>query len=132
MLTADDFRRIALAMPDAVEGAHMGHPDFRANDRIFASLHSRDQFGMVRLTPEQQRVVLRTHRAFVPCSGAWGRAGCTDVRLAEADKRAVTAAMQSAWENVMALAPARTKAVPSKKARRKTTTRGARKRPRRR
>jgi hypothetical protein len=35
----NDFRRIALGMEGAVEGAHMGHPDFRVNNRIFATLH---------------------------------------------------------------------------------------------
>ncbi|HEX8584032.1 MAG TPA: hypothetical protein VF680_06435 [Allosphingosinicella sp.] len=30
MATADDFRRIALSFPEAEEGAHMGHSDFRA------------------------------------------------------------------------------------------------------
>jgi len=29
-MRADDFRRIALGMKGAVEGAHMGHPDFRS------------------------------------------------------------------------------------------------------
>jgi hypothetical protein len=33
----NDFRRIALGMEGAVEGAHMGHPDFRVNNRIFAT-----------------------------------------------------------------------------------------------
>jgi hypothetical protein len=36
--SSDDVRRIALALPDAVEGSHMGHPDFRVRGRIFASL----------------------------------------------------------------------------------------------
>jgi len=31
-------RALALALPDAVESAHMGHPDFRVRGRIFASL----------------------------------------------------------------------------------------------
>ena len=50
-MTADDFRDLALSMPDAVEGAHMGHPDFRVNGRIFATLHADMKFGMVALTP---------------------------------------------------------------------------------
>ena len=29
MQNASDFRRIVLGMRDAIEGAHMGHPDFR-------------------------------------------------------------------------------------------------------
>ena len=52
-MTPDGFRKVALAMQDAIEGAHMGHPDFRANGRIFASLHSGDRTGMVKLTPEE-------------------------------------------------------------------------------
>ncbi len=27
-MTPNDFRRIALSMPDVVEASHMGHPDF--------------------------------------------------------------------------------------------------------
>jgi hypothetical protein len=32
------FRRAALALPGALEGAHQGHADFRAGKRIFATL----------------------------------------------------------------------------------------------
>ena len=32
------FRRLALQLPEAVESSHMGSPDFRLNDRIFATL----------------------------------------------------------------------------------------------
>ena len=44
MLKENDFRRIALGMSDAIEGAHMGHPDFR-HGRIFASLQPRPHGG---------------------------------------------------------------------------------------
>jgi len=37
-VTADDFRRIALELPEASENAHMGHPDFRVRGKIFATL----------------------------------------------------------------------------------------------
>ena len=54
MVTANAFRRIALGMHTAVESEHMGHPDFRANGRIFATLDAEGDWGMVKLTPEQQ------------------------------------------------------------------------------
>ena len=111
MLTSDDFRDLVLAMEGATEGAHMGHPDFRAaNGRIFASLHSEDRFGMVKLTPDEQAVLLREHpQTFEPSAGAWGRQGCTNVKLATADKRAVRGAARLAWEGVMAMAPPKTR-----------------------
>ena len=51
----NDFRRIALSLEGAVEGSHMGQPDFRVGGRIFATLASADQgYGNLMLTPEQQ------------------------------------------------------------------------------
>jgi hypothetical protein len=98
-MTADDFRRLALELDGAVERAHMNHPDFRAHGRIFATLHTNDTVGMVRVTPSEQRELMREHPAvFEPSSGAWGRQGCTNVRLAAADERNVRAALILAWE----------------------------------
>jgi hypothetical protein len=100
MLSAEDFRRIALGMKDAVESAHMGHPDFRIAGKIFATLHADRQHGMVKLTPEQQEAFVRDHPvAFAPENGAWGRQGCTAVRLDVADEDTVGEAMTLAWRN---------------------------------
>ena len=105
-MTPDDFREIILALDGAAEGAHMGHPDFRANGRVFASLHSQDRFGMVKLLPDEQAVLLREHpETFEPSAGAWGRQGCTNVRLATANRRAVKAAAKLAWEGILRLPP---------------------------
>lgn len=101
-MNPDQFRRLALDLPDTEEGAHMGHPDFRAaNGRIFASLHSGDRTGMVALTPEEQAAFLESNpETFEPSSGAWGRSGYTSVLLATADRRTVRGAMQLAWERI--------------------------------
>jgi hypothetical protein len=100
-MKADDFRRSALAMQDAVEGAHMGHPDFRVNNRIFASLHSQDRFGMVRLTLDQQQRLIAEHPgSFAPESGAWGRSGGTRVMLTEIDEDTLGEAITLAWQNL--------------------------------
>ena len=95
------FRRIALGMTGAVEGAHMGHPDFRVANKIFATLHSGDVHGMVKLTPEQQRDFLTGHpEAFEPEAGAWGRQGCTKVLLSAVDDETLGEAMTLAWQNI--------------------------------
>lgn len=99
-MKARDFRRIALGLEGAVEKAHMGHPDFRANGRIFATLHADMQFGMVKLTPDEQFAFMKTHRdAFTPEAGAWGRAGCTRVRLDAVDEETLGEAMTLAWKH---------------------------------
>jgi NAD-dependent SIR2 family protein deacetylase len=69
-MKADDFRRIALGMKGAIESAHMGHPDFRANDKIFATIHHDQKSGMVKLTPEQQAKFVRENPSiFGPRTG---------------------------------------------------------------
>jgi hypothetical protein len=101
MPSAKDFRRIALGMKDTVEGAHMGHPDFRVNGRIFATLHPDHQSGMVKLTPDQQQIFVREDPAtFAPESGAWGRQGCTRVLLDSADEDKLGEAITIAWQNI--------------------------------
>lgn len=98
-MTQNEFRRIALGLQNAIEGAHMGHPDFRANGKIFATLHPDGKQGMVKLTPEQQHDFMRdAPETFSPASGAWGRQGCTMVQLAAADESVLGEAMTLAWQ----------------------------------
>jgi len=51
-MTANEFRKAALALPDAVQQSHMNHPDFRVGGKIFATLGRDEAWGMVKLTPE--------------------------------------------------------------------------------
>lgn len=100
-MTDEDFRRIALGMKDAIERAHMGHPDFRVKGRIFATLHADRVWGMVKLTPDQQRAFVGGHpSAFRPENGAWGREGCTAVRLDSIEEETAGEALTLAWRNV--------------------------------
>jgi hypothetical protein len=99
-MTADEFRSVALSFPETVEAAHMGHPDFRVRGKIFATLGPGGDWGMVKLTTEQQQTFLRTEPdAFTPASGAWGRKGSTIVRLKDADAATVRQALTLAWRN---------------------------------
>ena len=107
-MTADRFRKMALAMSGAIESAHMNHPDFRVGGRIFATLSGDAKRGMVSLTPEQQRRFLAEQPGtFEPGPGAWGRGGSTMVRLAQADDEAVGEAMTLAWQGAVAKGPTR-------------------------
>ena len=100
-MTIDDFRTIALSLPDVIESAHMGHPDFRVGGKIFATLWPDEGWGMVKLTPEQQARLMRDEpEVFVPVKGGWGRNGATHVRLESANAAAVRTALLTAWLNI--------------------------------
>jgi hypothetical protein len=100
-VTAATFRRLALSLPEATEGTHMGHPDFRVRNKVFASLGVPDQaWGTVKLAPAQQEVLLAAEpAAFNPAAGAWGRRGWTQVHLAAADAATLESALGMAWRN---------------------------------
>ena len=96
------FRKIALSLPDAFEGAHGGHADFRVAKRVFASLGYPDRdWGMVKLSVEQQTVLVEAEpEIFRPVPGGWGKGGATNVRLAEADATTLKSALTMAWKNI--------------------------------
>jgi hypothetical protein len=102
-MNADEFRAAALRVPGAAEAAHMNHPDFRVNGKIFASLGYPDECrGMVKLTPDQQRSFMKkSPGAFKPCSGAWGARGATNVHLASVSPGTLSEALEAAYQNVI-------------------------------
>src|SRR5438309_801473 len=99
-MTAREFRRFALGLPQATEGQHMNHPDFRVRGKIFATLHSNEKMGVVMLTPAQQRDLVReAPAAFAPAKGAWGRRGCTQFLLTDIDASTLKHALGLAHAN---------------------------------
>jgi hypothetical protein len=98
-MTAAEFRRIALRMPEAEESAHMSHPDFRVGGKIFATLgYPDEEHGMVVLPPDEQIRLVRSHpKVFALAKGAWGKRGSTMVRLSAVDKTTLNRAMEIAW-----------------------------------
>src|SRR6266511_1667187 len=101
-MTIDQFRKVALEITQAVEQSHMNPPDVRVAGKIFASLSvPHEDWGMVKLTPEQQRTFIqRAPEVFKPSSGAWGRHGYTNIYLAAAKATIVRNALDTAAKNV--------------------------------
>jgi hypothetical protein len=60
-LTAAHVRQLVAALPDTVEGAHHGHPDFRVNNKIFATLSEHQDRAALRLTQLEARELARRH-----------------------------------------------------------------------
>src|SRR5687767_5509634 len=98
-MTAAEFRRLALSLAGAEEGAHMGHADFRVGGKIFATLgYPEAGYGTIMLSRDDQESLLKEHPdAFQPATGAWGRAGATTVLLKVAPRKVVSTALEDAW-----------------------------------
>lgn len=98
-MTAASFRRIALSLPEAVEGSHFGNADFRVGGKIFATLSLVSEgYGVLMLTPEQQAgMVQDAPEIFSPVPGGWGRMGSTRVLLKKVAPDILEAALRTAW-----------------------------------
>lgn len=99
-MTADEYRKMTLGFPESSEDSHMDHPDFRVKGKIFATLGPDEDWGALKLTPEQQEFLIRAEpAAFKPANGAWGKRGYTIVTLIEAKEDDVRHALTQAWRN---------------------------------
>jgi len=99
--TADDFRALALALPETVPGFHMGHADFRVRGKIFATLDAAETEGNVKLEPGRREALARAFPgALTPNSGAWGVQGWTRIPLATAPRSLLHEALHASFRLV--------------------------------
>lgn len=97
----EDIRRLALALPEAVEMDHHGVPSFRVAGKIFCTLRSDPPRIMVKLHAEDQHNLCEGRPdALAPVPGYWGTKGSTFVDLAKVDEAFVLSLLRLAYANV--------------------------------
>src|SRR5690349_9492305 len=97
MLSADDARRIALALPEAVEQDHHGRPSFRVAKRIFATLWDPEHMNV--MVDEPGILTAVQARPDVCAEVYWGkRLAAVRVDLPRADAELLGALLEDAWE----------------------------------
>src|SRR5262249_30833572 len=99
-MTPAQFRALALSFPGTLEGSQMGHADFRAAGKMFATLGYPDgHSAMVKWWREAQEMyVAVAPDVFTPVKGGWGRKGSTNIRLPAATKTKIEGALHAAWK----------------------------------
>lgn len=98
---AEGIRRLALALPGAVEADHHGIPSFRVGGKIFCTLRPAEGRMMVKLDPEDQHNLCQGRPdCTVPVPGYWGRKGATFVILEKAPEALVEELLRMAWGQV--------------------------------
>ncbi len=101
MVTAAQFEKLALSMPEAEARAHFEQPDFRVRNKIFVGMDREMKHGTLKLTPEAQEVLLRARPdAYEPAPGAWGRKGWTRVVLSKVTIAELRPLVEGAWRSV--------------------------------
>lgn len=98
-MTRDDFRRIALGLPEVTETDDDGTAHFRVRGRAFARLPARDTgWGDVLLSKEVSELCAAGEpEIFAPLKGTWLRTGYTQINLRKAGEHTVRSALAAAW-----------------------------------
>jgi hypothetical protein len=98
MATEAEMRKLALAMPEAVEQQHFGDPDFRVREKIFAGLKGKSGRAWLKLGVDRQTALIAARpNVFAPAEGAWGRSGWTYVVLAQVALKELDALVHESW-----------------------------------
>ena len=93
----DTVRRLALALPDAVEQETWGTPTFRVRKKIFAMFAEGQREAWVKSTHDEQRALTQTNPGtfFVP--PYVGPSGWVGVRFRTVDRDEMRELLTEAW-----------------------------------
>lgn len=82
MVDIESFRELALSFPDSAEAPHFEKASFRYKKKIFATLSSKDNRAVLKLSLEDQSVFCDyDEKVFYPVPNKWGKQGWTIVEL---------------------------------------------------
>jgi hypothetical protein len=97
VLSADEARALALALPDAVEQDHHGKPSFRVGGKIFATLWDEEHMNVM-VDPDGIRTAIQAEPSM--CAEQWWgkRLAAVRVSLPDADAGVLSELLADAWE----------------------------------
>jgi predicted DNA-binding protein (MmcQ/YjbR family) len=82
MVSIDSARKLALKFPEAEELPHFEKASFRVKKKIFATLDSRNNRCVVKLSSIDQSLFCDFDKKVIyPVKGAWGKKGFTVIEL---------------------------------------------------
>ena len=97
MATANDLRRLALALEGTSEHPHFDRAAFKVA-RIYVTLAADGCSANFKFTPDEQEFkCMMMPEAFAPLDNAWGRQGWTAATLSNLRPADLKAALAMAW-----------------------------------
>jgi predicted DNA-binding protein (MmcQ/YjbR family) len=96
-ITAQRVRELVASLADAQEGAHHGHPDFRVNNKIFATLSEAEDRAALRLTAVEARALAEGAPTVFRLVSDREPASWVSVLLANADEAQFGDLLEEAW-----------------------------------
>ena len=96
-VTRDEFRRAALAFPEAAEQETWGHPTFRVRGKMFASGSEESPTMSVKASKEDQAELVASRPETFAVARYVGRFGWVEVQLPNVDEAELRELLTDAW-----------------------------------
>lgn len=103
MLAASEFRRLALALPHAIEKRHFDRVSFRVDvprGKTIATLLETNRTANLFLSVDEQEMLIAAEpTVFSKVPNKWGDKGATTITLETANEALALSALKMAWRN---------------------------------
>jgi hypothetical protein len=96
-MTRDEFRRAALAFPEATEQETWGHPTFRVRGKMFATMSAEDDAATVKASREAQAALVGSEPETFSVPAYVGQHGWIGIRLDRVDREEAAELLDDAW-----------------------------------
>jgi hypothetical protein len=97
-ISPERVRELVAQLPDAIEGVHHGHPDFRVRKKIFATLSEKEDRAALRLTHLEARALAQDQPGVYRLVSDREPIGWVSVLLAAADETEFADLLDEAWK----------------------------------
>jgi hypothetical protein len=91
---------MALAMPEVEEKSHFDHPDFRVNNKIFATLHPGETAGVVKVGRERMEMLVDAKPEAFSSPKGFERGGWLKLELANVESSELAMLIRESWKQV--------------------------------
>ncbi len=101
MATAQELRRMALALEGTTEAPHFDRAAFKVA-RIYVTLAADGRTANFKFTPDEQEFkCMMAPEAFAPVPNAWGKQGWTPATLSKLNAAGLKIALETAWAHAV-------------------------------
>lgn len=98
VITIEAVRKLAMSFKETTEQPHFHLISFRIKNKIFCTIHEKDERIMVKLSPEDQSVFHAFDTSVIyPVPGFWGKKGATFIDLKTVRKSILKDALTVAY-----------------------------------
>lgn len=102
-MTVDEFRTLALSLPQVIEKPHFERASFRVDTprgKTVATLLEKDASANVFLSVEEQEMLIGAEpEIFSKVPNKWGDKGATTITLARTDETTARSALTLSWKH---------------------------------